>query len=145
MECEPLLQQLLAKRGKDEKLQVFKTSAFSTHSAAIRYWSENVRLAMGMHGGGLYNTLWSSPGTTVIEIRPRYNNQTYGGTLFWELAALKNLSYWTVPVPADNGRFDARIDCTYAVDILRRGLEDEIDPRGPPLDTWYQGPFAPGL
>ena len=58
---------------------------------------------------------------------------------------MKNLTYWTVPVPAINNMYDANIDCGLVIDILKAALSERKDERGPGLDTWYQGGFAPGL
>ena len=143
--CTPNITDLLKTRGQGEELRQFRLSDFPSFDAAIRFWNENVRLAIGVHGGGLYNTIWSSDDTVIVELRPRFANRTYGGTLFWELAAMKNLTYWTVPVPAINNMYDANIDCGLVIDILKAALSERKDERGPVLDTWYQGGFAPGL
>lgn len=144
-ECVPQMQEVLLTRGKGERVQQFKASKFLSFADAIKFWNENVRIVLGMHGGGLYNVMWSSPQTPVIEFRPQSGDETYGGTLFWELSSIKNLTYWTVPVTATSKAMDAVIDCSLVAKVLHAALEDKGDPRGPTLDSWYQGRFQPGF
>lgn len=143
-ECEGHMQSALNTRGLKETVHTFKSRQYPLLSA-VKFWSENVKLVIGMHGGALYNVMWLSPGSSVIELRPRYNNNTYGGTIFWELTSLKNMSYWTIPVDAINPKYDAIIDCGMIAHAMMTALDDNFDPRGSPLDAWYQGRFQPGF
>lgn len=143
--CQAALLQVLQDRGQNESLLEFNPGRFSSLSEAIQFWYENVRAVVGMHGGGLYNVFWSAPGTAVVEVRPTFQNTTSGSLYFWELAAMKNLSYWALLPPASNAHFDANLDCQEMAQVLQQVLSEDADPRGPVLDMWYQGPFPPGM
>lgn len=143
--CQAALLHVLKDRGKNETLLEFNPDRFSNLSEAIRFWYENVRAVIGMHGGGLYHMFWSAPGTAVIEVRPTYQNMTSGSLYFWELAAMKNLSYWALLPAGSNARFDVSLDCAEVAQLLRQVLSEDSDPRGRILDVWYQGPFPPGM
>lgn len=103
-----------------------------------------VRAIVGMHGGGLYNAMWASPGTPVIEIRSRVDGgQPLGGTLFWELASMKNLSYWSVITDTKAANGNSNVDCSMVAAALRSALDEDSAARPPVVDRWYQGGFRP--
>lgn len=143
--CAIELQAALDKRGNHETVKQYKSSEHSSLAESIRYIHENARLVIGMHGGGLYNVMWVSPGTPVIELRPQVGGDAHGGTLFWELSSIKNVTYWAVPVTTTGTSLDAIIDCKLIVKVVITALQDEGDARGPTLKTWYQGRFQPGF
>ncbi|KAI8462750.1 MAG: hypothetical protein J3K34DRAFT_446894 [Monoraphidium minutum] len=144
-ECAIALQVALDERGNHETVKQYKASEYSSFAESIRFFNENVRLIIGMHGGGMYNAMWVSADTPVIELRPKMGGQAHGGTLFWELSSIKNLTYWTVPVATTGGSMDAIVDCKLIVRVVKTALEDKPDPRGAALKTWYQGRFQPGF
>lgn len=60
----------------------------------VRLFS-GARLIVGLHGAGLTNAMWMSPGTAMLELRFRgdaHNN------CYFSLAAALDLDYWYVPV-----------------------------------------------
>lgn len=142
-ECAHKINALLSMRGRHEVLEMFQFSKFPNVAAVVGYWNRHVRAVVGTHGGGLYNVMWSSPGTVVIELRPRRKSHTYGGTVFWELSSLKNLTYWTIPITAVDDAYNANANCDHVVHALGTSLNEGEDARGPVLDHWYQASFRP--
>lgn len=104
-----------------------------------------VRAIVGMHGGGLYNALFaSSPSTPVVEIRPRRPaSKPLGGTLFWELASMRNLSYWSLIVDTKDERGNSNVDCKLVAEALQESLGEDMSKRPPTVDRWYQGGLRP--
>lgn len=106
--------------------------------------ARQVRAIIGTHGGGMYNVLFVSPGTSVIEIRPQQPGQKpLGGTLFWELSSIKNLTYWSFASATNGPGTDTRVDCDVVAETLQAALSEDYATRLPVLDRWYQGGFRP--
>lgn len=140
-ECSTPIAEFLNRRGKGERLEMFRFSMFKNMASLVHYWNKNVRAVVAVHGGGLYNVLWSSPDTIVVELRPQRHGHSYGGTVFWELSSLKNLTYWTIPIPAVDDLFNANANCSHIVRALHMSLNGHTHRHG--LAHWYQGSFRP--
>jgi hypothetical protein len=96
-----------------------------------------VRGAVGVHGSGLMNVHWASPGTVLYEIWPVTSDRsaTRGLNVFWEQAALRGASYWWFHAESD-ARWNVNVDCGLLAEALDKGLRPDNPPM---LEPFYQG------
>ncbi|WIA21266.1 hypothetical protein OEZ85_000500 [Tetradesmus obliquus] len=136
-QCKVKIEALLQRRGQGEKLVEWDLSSFSSLQDIMRFWNTQVRAAVGVHGSGLMNVHWASPGTILYEIWPVTPDKsaTRGLNVFWEQAALKGASYYWFHAESQ-GEWNVDVDCDLLVEALNKGLRPDNPPM---LEPFYQG------
>ncbi|KAF6251788.1 hypothetical protein COO60DRAFT_1274715 [Scenedesmus sp. NREL 46B-D3] len=135
--CKPKLEALLQRRGQGEQLVEWDLRKFSSLQDIMKFWNTQVRGAVGVHGSGLMNVHWASPGTVLYEIWPVTSdkNASRGLNVFWEQAALKGAAYWWFHSESD-AKWNVNVDCDLLAEALDKGLRADNPPM---LEPFYQG------
>jgi len=93
VENEPLLLELLGYHiPENMELVVFRRGWSAQDTIKL---FERAAVILGPHGAGLTNSLFSAPGTRLIEFLYLHNPPM----MFWHMSSLLDLEYWMVPVP----------------------------------------------
>ncbi|XP_050411999.2 uncharacterized protein LOC126826912 [Patella vulgata] len=76
---------------------------------------QRTRIIIGVHGGAMYNILFSPRQTSVIEIMPTKNNGQIGPPwiahgIIWVQAQVLGQSYWRLPMLPEGRKSDVRVD-----------------------------------
>jgi hypothetical protein len=76
---------------------------------------------IGVHGAGLTNAVFSSPGTVLVELQPDVRKLRH---TYWNLAAVSGLRYIQIVCKSLTGHVhsDIEIDCSHLDSLLRRRL-----------------------
>lgn len=70
-------------------------------------------MAIGFHGGSLYNSWWMTPPAAMMEIKPVAGSQVFpNGDLFRDFAQLNNIHFWFMTAEAgDASKWSGTVDC----------------------------------
>jgi capsular polysaccharide biosynthesis protein len=112
----------------DEVLATLERHGFSEVSAEGLSVSEQIALfaraeaVIGVHGAGLTNAVFSSPGALLIELQPERREGLQ--LLFWNVAAVCGLRYIRIVCKSLTRRLhsDLEVDCAHLDAVLTRRL-----------------------
>lgn len=121
-----------------ERLEEWDLSRFKGLEDIMRYWNENVRGALGVHGSGLMNVHWAAQRAAILEIWPTLadNSQTRGMNVFWEQAAMMGASYWYFRAVSADTTWNVNVDCGLLAEAVDKMLTPNYET---PIEPFYQG------
>jgi hypothetical protein len=111
-----------------EVLETLERHGFSEVAAETLSVSEQIALfaqaeaVIGVHGAGLTNSVFSTPGTLLIELQPERRERVQ--LLYWNVAAISGLRYIQIICRSLTRRrqSDLEVDCSHLDAVLSRRL-----------------------
>ena len=131
------IRRLLVKRGRQERLEIFRPDSFTSLSDLMGRISGTAAAIIGPHGAAHYNGRFALPNTLIVEFIPKDRF----AVMFFEQARMLHQKYAAVMVDdAGSGHHDMSISkdqITGLVDLLDRELGTKA--KQPPLQKTPYG------